>query len=143
MRRTETLALVPFCLLLASDPAVAAGYLGARAESLEPLRIGIGDDGYGMEPKQYRIETGRGYRLEVQSTGVIECELEMREFLDNVWIRQVRAGDVEFLNPAFSVVELDDEGTFELTFVPVRPGEYEFGCEGLEDRGLSGTIVVE
>jgi uncharacterized cupredoxin-like copper-binding protein len=125
------------------ETALAAGYLGARAENLEPLRIGIGDDGYGMAPKAYRVETGKGYRLSVHSTGTIECELDMREFLDNVWVRQVKAGDVEFLNPVFSVVELDDEGEFELTFVPIRPGEYEFACEGLEDRGLAGTIVVE
>lgn len=139
----RSFALATLCTLVAAGPASAAGYLGARAESLEPLRIGIGDDGYGMEPKEYRIETGKGYKLTVQSTGLVECELDMREFLDSVWVRQLQAGEVEFANPVFSVVELDDEGEFELTFVPIRPGEYEFGCEGLEDRGLSGTIVVE
>lgn len=139
----RSFALATLCTLVAAGPASAAGYLGARAESLEPLRIGIGDDGYGMEPKAYRIETGKGYKLTVQSTGLVECELDMREFLDSVWVRQLQAGEVEFANPVFSVVELDDEGEFELTFVPIRPGEYEFGCEGLEGRGLSGTIVVE
>lgn len=142
MNRTLALACSTI-VALATLGVSAAGYLGKRAERLPPLRIGIGEDGYGMEPKAYRLETGRGYRLEVRSTGLIECELEMREFLDNVWVRQLQAGEVEFLNPSFSVVELDDEGAFELTFVPVRPGDYAFGCEGLEDRGLGGTIVVE
>lgn len=142
MIRSLAFALSAALGLVALD-ASAAGYLGKRAERLPPLEIGIGEDGYGMQPKEYRIETGRGYRLTVRSTGLVECELEMREFLDNVWVRQLQAGEVEFLNPSFSVVELDDEGEFELTFVPVRPGEYDFGCEGLEAQGLEGTIVVE
>jgi len=139
----RTFVSAALCTLVAAGPASAAGYLGARAEKLEPLRIGIGDDGYGMEPKEYRIETGKGYKLTVQSTGLVECELDMREFLDSVWVRQLQAGDVEVLNPVFSVVELDDKGEFELTFVPIRPGAYDVGCRGLEDRGLVATFVVE
>lgn len=137
------LALLVGTSLLAGTAADAGGYLGARAERLEPLRIGIGDDGFGMEPREYRLETGKGYRLTVQATGLVECELEMREFLDNVWIRQLAAGEVEFRVPTISVVELDDEGEFELTFVPVRPGEYEWACEGLEEHGLAGRFIVE
>ncbi|GBD41473.1 hypothetical protein HRbin39_00855 [bacterium HR39] len=123
--------------------ADARGYLGARAEELPPLRIGIGEDGYGMEPKEYRLETGRGYVLTVRSTGLVECELVMREFLDNVWIRQLQAGEVEFRVPTVSAIGLDDEGEFSLTFVPIRPGRYEWACEGLEHQGLVGTFVVE
>ncbi len=123
--------------------AEAAGYLGKRAERLPPLRIGIGEDGYGMEPKSYEIETGRGYKLKVEATGLVECELVMREFLDNVWIRQLEAGEVEFKVATISVVELDDEGEFELTFVPIRPGRYPWACEGLEAQGLTGTFVVK
>ncbi len=139
--RPGTFCLASALLLLAAQ-ADAAGYLGKRAERLPPLRIGIGDDGYGMEPKSYEIETGKGYKLKVIATGLVECELEMREFLDNVWIRQLEAGDVEFKVATISVIELDDEGEFELTFVPVRPGKYEWACEGLEAQGLTGTFVV-
>lgn len=142
MRRTLALAICAGIIVVADD-AGAAGYLAKRAEELPTLQIGIGQDGYGMEPKEYRLETGKGYKLTVKSTGLIECELDMREFLDNVWIRQLQAGEVEFVNPSFAVVALDDEGEFELTFVPIRPGEYEFGCEGLDEQGLEGVIIVE
>ncbi len=123
--------------------AEAAGYLGKRAERLPPLRIGIGEDGYGLEPKSYEVETGRGYKLKVEATGLVECELVMREFLDSVWIRQLEAGEVEFKVTTISVVELDDEGEFELTFVPIRPGRYPWACERLEAQGLTGTVVVK
>ncbi len=123
--------------------ADAAGYLGKRAERLPPLQIGIGEDGYGMEPKSYNLETGKGYKLKVIATGLVECELVMRDFLDNVWIRQLEAGDVEFKVATISAVELDDEGEFELTFVPVRPGRYEWACAGLEAQGLTGTFIIK
>ncbi len=135
------------CLALAFTAVItgaeAQGYLGKRAERLPPLQIGIGEDGYGMEPKSYELRTGKGYKLKVIATGLVECELEMREFFDNVWLRQLEAGDVEFKVPTISVIELDDEGEFELTFVPVRPGRYEWACEGLEAQGLTGTFVIE
>lgn len=142
MKRTLTIAVATL-IGLAGSPANAAGYLGARAEPLPPLRIGLGDTGYGLEPKEYTLETGKGYRLTVHSTGAVECILDMRDFLDNVWLRQAKAGEVEFLNAKLSVVELDDEGEFELTFVPVRPGQYPFACRGLEERGMKGIIRVE
>ena len=128
---------------IAAADADAAGYLGRRAQKLPPLRIGIGEDGYGMEPKRYELETGKGYKLDVISTGNVECELVMREFMDNVWLRMIQAGEVEFKVPYVSVFELDDEGEFRMIFVPVRPGEYEFACEGLEKMGLVGTFVVK
>ncbi len=127
----------------AAGGADAAGYLGKRAERLPPLQIGIGEDGYGMEPKSYDLETGKGYKLKVIATGLLQCDLVMRDFLDNVWIRRLAAGDVEFKVATISTVELDDEGEFELTFVPVRPGRYEWACEGLEAQGLTGTFIVK
>ncbi len=129
--------------LMVAGAAEARGYLGKRAQRLPDLQIGIGEDGYGMEPKEYRLETGKGYKLTVKATGLVECELVMREFLDNVWLRMLQAGEVEFKVPTISVIELDDEGEFRLIFVPIRPGRYEYACEGLEKQGLVGTFIVE
>ncbi len=136
-------ALAALSVGFAATVASAEGYLGRRAEKLPPLRIGIGEDGYGMEPKEYRLVTGKGYKLDVISTGLVECELVMREFMDNIWLRMIQAGDVEFKVPYVSVIELDDEGEFRMIFVPIRPGEYEWACEGLERQGLVGKFIVD
>lgn len=40
-------------------------------------------------------------------------------------------------------LEMDMDGEVELFFVPIRPGIYQFGCRGLEDRGMTGTFMVE
>ena len=143
MRSNWLLLSSALLLAWAAADADAAGYLGRRAEKLPPLQIGIGEDGYGMEPKRYELETGKGYKLDVISTGNVECELVMHEFMDNVWLRMIQAGEVEFKVPYVSVFELDDEGEFRMIFVPIRPGEYEFACEGLEKLGLVGTFVVK
>ncbi len=141
----KRLAILLSALLVgaAAVTAEAAGYLGRRAEKLPELRIGIGEDGYGMEPKEYRLETGKGYRLPISATGLVNCTLVMRDFLDNVWIRRLQAGDVEFKVPTISSIALDDEGEFELIFVPVRPGRYKWACRDLERQGLVGTFIVK
>ena len=40
-------------------------------------------------------------------------------------------------------VEFDDEGTIDIWFVPIRPGEYEYYARGYRERGMMGKFVVK
>ena len=40
-------------------------------------------------------------------------------------------------------IEFDDEGVADIWFVPIRPGRYEFGVKGFEDKGMRGFFNVE
>ena len=64
------------------------------------------------------------------------------ELFRNSWINQVIVNDLEITPYGLYSVEFDDEGTIDIWFVPIRPGEYQFWADGYEDRGLSGTFVV-
>ena len=48
---------------------------------------------------------------------------------------EVKAADIYSL-------EFDAAGTFELTFVPLRPGKYDFYVDGYADRGMLGSFIV-
>ena len=39
-------------------------------------------------------------------------------------------------------LEFDAAGTFELTFVPLRPGRYDFYVDGYQKQGMIGAFVV-
>ena len=38
---------------------------------------------------------------------------------------------------------LEREGEAELFFVPIRPGAYDWGCAGLEEKGMAGKFIVK
>ena len=65
------------------------------------------------------------------------------ELLRNSWINQVVVNDLEVTPYGLYSVEFDDAGTINISFVPIRPGEYEFWADGYEDRGLVGKFVVK
>jgi hypothetical protein len=65
------------------------------------------------------------------------------ELFRNAWINQVIVNDLEITPYGLYSVEFDAEGTIDIWFVPIRPGEYEFWAEGYRDRGLLGKFVVK
>jgi hypothetical protein len=67
------------------------------------------------------------------------------EFVRNIWIRKIEAGDpeVEIKAVTFDELEFENGGEVEVFFVAIRPGTYEFGPKGLMERGMVGKIIVE
>ncbi len=130
-------------LLALTGPAYSiGGDLASLAEPLE-LQVGTGDNGFGMEPNEFQMQTGQAYRLTVQAVGWHECNWEAPSFFKNTWIRKIEAGNMEIKVAYLYELEMDMDGEVEIFFVPIRPGTYQFGCRGLEDRGMTGTFVVE
>jgi uncharacterized cupredoxin-like copper-binding protein len=114
-----------------------------RLERLEPLLLGAEDNSFHMEPKEYRLEVGQGYRWMMRAQTDFEYGVVAPEFFRNIWIRKVEIGDVEVKTSSLDEIEFEDVSEAELFFVAVRPGTFEFRVRGMEDRGMVGTIIVE
>jgi hypothetical protein len=123
--------------------AMAEGNLALKPEKLPDLQLGLGESGYGVSQKDYALTTGRAYRLKIKSTGQKECAWVAPEFSNSVWLRKVEVGDVEIKAGALYEIEMEREGEAELFFVPIRPGDFAWGCKGLEGKGLAGKFVVK
>ncbi|TVP72910.1 MAG: copper-binding protein [Rhodobacteraceae bacterium] len=141
MKRITTLAAASL-LALTGTAHATGGDLASLPEALE-LKVGTGDNGFGMEPNEFQMQTGQSYRLTVQAVGWHECNWEAPSFFKNTWIRKIEAGNMEIKVAYLYELEMDMDGEVEVFFVPIRPGTYSFGCRGLEDRGMTGTFVVE
>ncbi len=139
--------LITACLTLAalivSGPVLAEGDLATKAVKLPMLQIAIGDTGYGVEPKEYNLETGKAYKLHIKATGEKECKLRGYEFFSAIYIRQIAAGEAEMLNPTVQGFEFDDPSEAEIYFVPVRTGKYALECAGLADKGMKVDINIK
>jgi signal recognition particle subunit SEC65 len=121
-------------------PAMAEGNLASRATELE---LDINTVDLNFSQPQFEIETGKYYILHVTSDGAEEIQVVAPELWRNSWINQVVVNDLETTPYGLYGIEFDDEGTFSIGFVPIRPGEYDIYVPGYEERGLSGKFVVK
>lgn len=130
-------------IALLSGNALARGDLATRAQQLPPLMMGSEGDDFSMSQREYKLETGRYYRWRIGAFGRREYNLVAPEFWRNVWIRQVVVGKTEIKTPVLEELDFDDAGEVEVFFVPIRTGSYAFRVRGLEERNMTGKLIVE
>lgn len=135
-----TISAVLFALL--ATPALAAGNLGSKPTALPELVVGTGD-GFGVSQATYDMETGKSYSLMIKATGAQECAFQAKRFFSSVWLRKVEAGGLEIKAPYVTELEFENAAEAEIFVVPIVPGEYVWECEGLADKGLTGTFIVK
>lgn len=134
------LAAALAALFLSVAAAVAQGNLASRPVDLPELML-KGD--LSMSETEYRLTTGQYYRLRISSDGEEEFAWMAPELFRNAWLNQVVVEDLEVKAYGIHSLEFDAAGTFEITFVPIRPGRYEFWVAGYQDRGMRGAFVVD
>ena len=131
------------CLALAPALALAEGYLAQKPEKLPDMVLGLGEAGYGVSQKDFALVTGKAYRLKIKSTGQKECAWQAPEFVNFIWLRKIEVNKVEIKASHVYEIEMEREGEAEMFFVPIRPGQYAWGCRGLESKGMAGRFVVK
>lgn len=140
MKNIALAALLGASLLAAIAPVQAEGNLAAKGTELE-LNINTVDLAFSQN--EWDIETGKYYILHITSDGEEEVAVMAPELWRNSWINQVVVNDLETTPYGLYSIEFDDEGTFSIGFVPMRPGEYDIYVPGYENRGLKGKFVVK
>jgi hypothetical protein len=120
--------------------AVAEGNLAADATRLEDMVIDSA--ALTLSVNEFELETGQYYRWRIVHDGGEEFQFMAPDLFRNSWINQVVINDLEVKPMGLHSVEFDDEGTIDIWFVPIRPGNYDFYVPGYENRGIAGTFVV-
>ena len=133
------IAAAALALIASSFPLLAEGNLASKPVDLPDLLLG-GD--LSMSQTEYVLETGQYYRINITSDGQEEFAWMAPELFRNSWVNQIVVNDLEVKAYGVYSLEFDAEGTFELTFVPIRPGRYDFWVDGYEGRGMLGAFVV-
>lgn len=129
-----------------------AGATGALAKDIAKGRerlpeIVLGDtngNDYAVPVKDITMEGGKSYQLDVTSNGGKEYKFMAPEFFRMIWMNQIVINHLE-IHPygAPHHIEFDDEGTISLEFVAIRTGTYKWWIEGLEEKGMHGTLTVK
>ena len=140
-RMTNALAALSIAgLLISGAPAFAAGNLAANGEKLE---LKIDTENLKFSQNEFDLETGKYYRMDISVEDADDTAFMAPELWRNVWINQIVVNDLELKTQVPYSLEWDGTGTFNVSFVPIRPGEYDFWVAGYEDKGLKGKFVVK
>ena len=126
--------------LLLAGSAHAEGNLAANGTD---LTLSINTEDLTFSQNTWELETGKYYRIDITSDGNEEISVVAPELWRNSWINQIVVNDLEVKSYGLYSVEFDDAGTFNISFVPIRPGEYEIYVPGYEERGLKGKFIVK
>lgn len=120
--------------------AIAEGNLATRATRLPAMEIDSAE--LTLSVSEFELETGKYYRWRIVHDGGEEFQIVSPDLFRNSWISQVVIEDLEVKPLGLHSVEFDDEGTIDIWFVPIRPGNFDFWVPGYRERGLAGTFVV-
>ncbi len=126
--------------VLCATAASAEGNLASRADRLPDMEINSAE--LSLSVKDFELETGKYYRWRIVHDGGEEFQIVAPELFRNSWVSQVVIEDLEVKPYGLHSVEFDDEGTIDIWFVPIRPGNFDFWIAGYENRGLAGKFVV-
>jgi len=135
--------LLAISLIAMPALARAEGDLALKPEKLPDMVLGLGEAGFGVSQKDFTLSTGKAYRLKIRSTGEKECAWQAPQFTNFIWLRKVEVNKVEIKASHVYEIEMEREGEAEIFFVPIRPGEYAWGCKGLESKGMTGRFIVK
>jgi hypothetical protein len=134
-------------LPFAPQPAVAqdrtitlglAGLLDRRnRQELPPITLSSGKP---LAEKPLELLSGGYYQIEVVSDGSSEMAIAGPEFFRAVWVNEIVINEIEVRPLGVDSLEFDDEGTAEISFVAIRPGQYTIGIPG--GRGETQQVQV-
>ena len=121
--------------------AYSKGNLASQPTRLDVLFLSGKD--LSMSNTEYSLETGKYYKLSIENDGYEEFMFQSHDLFRNSWISQIIVNEIEMHSAYPYGIEFDDEGVADIWFVPIRPGRYEFGVKGFEDKGMKGFFNVE
>ena len=133
-------ALAAMLMSALAAPAIAEGNLPSNATRLPDMAID--SEALSFSQTEFQLETGKYYRWRIVHDGGEELAIVAPELFRNSWINQVIVNDLEVTPYGLYSVEFDNEGTIDIWFLPVRPGEYEFWADGYKERGMVGKFIV-
>ncbi|WP_416798473.1 hypothetical protein [Ciceribacter azotifigens] len=113
------------------------------SKNLPELILGSKEDVYAVNQKDFELVAGQGYRWKITSAAGLEYKFAT-DLFRNVWMNQIVIDDLEVhMNGAPAWLEFDAEGTINVQFTTVRPGEYTWSVPDLADKGMKGKIIIK
>ncbi len=127
----------------ADDDDDAPAAVTRASKNVPELILGSKDNNYAVNQTDFELVSGQGYRWKITSAAGLEYKF-VTDLFRNVWVNQIVINDLEVhMNGAPAWLEFDSEGTINVQFTAVRPGEYTWSVPDLADKGMKGKITIK
>ena len=143
MKHTAILALVASLtggMAQAHDYGFAGILSNTNSEDLEPIILSVGQP---IADGPIMLKSGTVYEIEITSDGTGELALEGSGFFRAIWINEVVINDLEIRPFGLESIEFDDEGTMEIEFLAIKPGQYYLRQPGSTGEGQRVDIIIQ
>jgi len=123
------LSLISLCtgLVFFTSAAIAQSGLVGKAVELPPITL---SSGMPLADMPLELEAGVYYEIIIQSDGSAEMAISGAEFFRNLWIDEIVINDIEIRPIGLDSIEFDDEGEAEISFIAIKPGQFELRAPG-------------
>ncbi len=131
MKRAIILA---FATALLASPALAQSGLVGRAQDLPGITL---SSGMPLADKPLELEAGVYYRISIKADGSAEMALSGPAFFRNCWVNEIVISDIEVRPIGVDSIEFDDEGEATISFICIKPGQFELRAPGTEPLAVT------
>jgi hypothetical protein len=134
------LAVAATVALTAGQAYAQAGLLTGGASELAPMKLASGQP---LAEAPYELESGKYYKIEIESDGSAEIALTGPDFFRNVWVNEIVVNELEIRPLGVESLEFDDEGVMEIKFVTIRPGSFSIHVPGTTSDSQKAVFNVK
>ncbi|MEO3415134.1 hypothetical protein AAFO92_10790 [Roseovarius sp. CAU 1744] len=138
------LAIALAALIAAPAAAHEYGFAGILSsdnmEELDEITLSVGKP---LADGPLMLKSGTGYELEITSDGTGELALEGSGFFRAIWINEIVINDLEVRPFGIESLEFDDEGTMEIEFIAIKPGQYFLRIPGSSGESQRVDIIIQ
>ena len=117
--------------------------LFAKCNSVELDELTVAAGKPLSEKGSWSLQSGAYYEVELVADGSQELTIVGPEFFRAIWIDEIVINDLEVRPLGLDSIEFDDEGTVELGFVAIRPGQYELRIAGAKGDSQKVFITIQ
>ena len=127
----------------AAQPAATTEQVTRASKDVPELILGSASDSFTVNQRDFELIAGQGYRWKITSAAGLEYKF-VTDLFRNVWMNQIVINDLEVhMNGAPAWLEFDSEGTMQVQFTTIRPGNYTWSVPDLAGREMKGTITIK
>lgn len=91
----------------------------------------------------YVLHSGGYYRITIEADGTQEIAVEGPGFFRNIWINEVVINDIEIRPLGIDSIEFDAAGSARISFIAIRPGQYELRIVGTTGETQRATFTIQ
>ena len=129
-------AAAPLC-----DNLGFAGLLAhCNTEELPPITLASGQP---LADAPLSLQSGAYYEIEIVADGSAELAITGPEFFRAIWMDEIVINDIEVRPMAIDSLEFDDEGTASLSFIAIKPGQYDLRIPGTTGESQRVAITIQ